>query len=314
MTGATARYLILGAISLFIAAVASAHPAWGIVVTRTGDVYFSDLEAVWRIDRRGHLTMAVGGAVGHHVHELGIDGDDNVYGVNGGYSDSGQPIAGLWRRDRAGRVVYLVAPTEHFPRGAGVWRNRRGVMFSVEQNNHLKRETLLVARDAAGRVRVLAGGRYGFADGTGAAARFRNIVGTTVTSEGDLYVTDGFAVRRVSPSGAVTTIAQLEARDPGCRSPLSFGALFGVAVSKSHTVFVADFKQRRVVKIEPSRRLAVVLRADAPWSPIGVAVAESGELYVLEVRFEPPNRWLGPRVRKLAPSGAVSTIAVVPSR
>lgn len=310
MRRTAARSLVV-AISLVIAAVVKGHPAWGIVVTRAGDVYFSDLDAVWRIDRRGQLTLAVGGAVGRHVHELGIDRSDNVYGENAGYSDSGKPVAGLWRRDSAGRVVYLVAPTERFPRGVGVWRDSRGTTFSVEQNNHLKRETLLLTRDAASRVRVLAGGRYGFADGTGAAARFRSIVGKTVTPEGDLYLTDGFSVRRVSPSGVVTTIAQLEARDPGCRSPLSFGALFGVAVTKSRTLFVADFKQRRVVRVEPGRPPEVVLRAEPPWSPTGVAVAESGELYVLEVRFEPPNRWLKPRVRRLT-RGAVSTVAVVP--
>jgi len=310
------RHRILGflAVCLALAGVAQAHPAWGIVVTRTGEVFFSDLESVWRLDQRGHLTLAVGGAVGHHVHELGIDDRDNVYGISAAYSDAGNPIAGLWRRDTAGRVVYLVAPTERFPRGVGVWRNSRGTTFSVEENNHLKLETLLVTRDAASHVRVLAGGRYGFADGAGAAARFRNIVGTTLTSAGDVYLADEFTVRRVSPSGVVTTIARLDARDPACSSPLSFGTLFGVAVTKSHTVFVADFRQRRVVKIEPGRRPEVVMRAEAPWSPTGVAVADSGELYVLEVCSEPPNCSLKPRVRRLTRSGVVNTVAVVPSK
>jgi len=302
----------LASVSLAVAVAAHAHPAWGIVVTHAGDVFFSDLETVWRLDRQGRLTIAVAGTEGHHVHELGIDDDDNVYGVSAIYSQSGVPTSGLWRRDTAGHVVYLVAPTEQFPRGLGVWRDRRGTAFAVEENNNLKRETLLVTRDAANRVRLLAGGRYGFADGTAAAAHFRNIVGTTLSADGDVYLTDEFSVRRVSPAGVVTTIAQLDGRDADAKSPLSFGTLMGLAVTKARTLFVADFKQRRIVKLEPGRRPQVVMRAEPPWSPTGVAVAASGELYVLEVRFEPPNRWLKPRVRRLTPSGAVSTVAEVP--
>jgi hypothetical protein len=158
---------------------------------------------------------------------------------------------------------------------------------------------------------VFVGGAYGFADGTGTRARFRNIIGMTIGPGGDLYVVDDNAVRRITPAGVVTTIARdLAAPDPQTREPFSFGGLFGLAVTPSRTVYAADLRNRRVLRIAPSGAVSVVLRADPPWMPTGVAVARNGDIYVLEVGFRPPSTWLNPRVRKLS-NGKVATVAVV---
>jgi len=49
--------LMIVVILIVIAAeTGSAHPSWGIVVSSTGEVYFSDLETVWKIDRAATST------------------------------------------------------------------------------------------------------------------------------------------------------------------------------------------------------------------------------------------------------------------
>lgn len=60
-----------------------------------------------------------------------------------------------------------------------------------------------------GRVRTLAGAGAGFADGTGEAARFSGPNGIALGPDGNLYVADAgnARIRRVTPGGAVTTIA-----------------------------------------------------------------------------------------------------------
>jgi len=150
------------------------------LITR-GQVYFSDLEMVWRIDPQGRLSIARAGVSGRHVHELAIDDQGNVYGPDYEYvSEAAGFRTALWRLDSSGRVTYTVSPGRALPRGASIWRDRSGNTYSVEEDNHLKRETLLVKRSARGEVTLLAGGRYGFADGTGSHAQFSNIAAMTL--------------------------------------------------------------------------------------------------------------------------------------
>ena len=56
-----------------------AHPGWGIVVDRRGNIYFGDVNRniVWKIDEKGIVTPFV---KGKHSHVLHIDADGNIYG------------------------------------------------------------------------------------------------------------------------------------------------------------------------------------------------------------------------------------------
>lgn len=303
----------LSLLALFLALPAFGHPAWGIVTNAAGDVYFTDLITVWRIDHvSGALSVARPGVEGTHVHDLAVDRAGNVYGPAYTYvSEAAGYRTGIWKIDTSGRVTILAPPVQNPPRGLGIWRDDAGNTYTVEEDNHLRRETLIIKRTPAGQVSVLAGSAYGFADGTDAHARFSNIVAMTIGPGGDLYVTDSNTVRRITPGGVVTTLARnLDAPDPQTAEPLSFGSPFGLAVTPSRAVYVADLRYRRVLRVMPNGTVSVVLRAEPPWSPVGVAVAPNGDLYVMEVGFRPPSTWMKPRIRKLS-NGRVSTVAVV---
>ncbi|MEO6259961.1 MAG: hypothetical protein ABIP63_06395 [Thermoanaerobaculia bacterium] len=306
------RLAALSAVVLMLTGASlSAHPAWGIVVDRRGQVFFSDLETVWKIDAHGGLSVARTGISGRHVHELAIDAMGNVSGPDYEYvSERAGYRTGLWRMDPAGRVTYLVQPTLSPARGASIWRDRAGNSYAVESNNHLRRETLLIKRSATGEVSTLAGGKYGLADGVGTQAQFSNIIGVAFDGA-SLIVTDGTAVRRVTMSGTVATVARDLDRDAGAHQPLLFGGLFGLTAGPHGDVYVADFRNRRVLRIAASGVQSVVLRSEPPWSPTGVALAPNGDLYVLENGFEAPRTWRKPRVRRLSPSGAITTAATV---
>jgi hypothetical protein len=90
--------------------------------------------------------------------------------------------------------------------------------------------------------------------------------------------------------------------------------LRGLAVDAHGTVYAAATGCRAVVKIMPNGGPTVVLRAERPWSPTGVAV-RGDEVYVLE--YERPHstkreEWV-PRVRKLAGDGKVTTLVSMPT-
>jgi hypothetical protein len=303
----------LAVVALGVTSVA-AHPPWGIVVSSTGIVYFSDLETVWKIDREGNLSVFRPGNGGHHVHELSIDVNDNVYGPDYGYEAASEKYyLGVWKMTPNGEETYLQPPIDSFMSGVSIWRDRAGNMYSIEQNNHTKVRTLLLRRTPAGVVSTLAGGAYGQVDGRGAAAKFGSVTAMTVGPDENIYLTDDAGIRRVTLDGDVTTIAtDVTARTAEDKATL-FGAndknLFGLAVDAGGNVYVADAGNRRLVKVSQNGKLSVVYRVDPPYFPTGVFVTATGDVYVLEFSYTPPGTTDRPRVRKLSTDGKNALLA-----
>ncbi|MET0647909.1 MAG: hypothetical protein ABW208_14935 [Pyrinomonadaceae bacterium] len=306
-------YVVALTLVALLPADAKAHPATGIVIDAQGRVHFSDLETVWRLDASGRLTVFRPAVRGRHVHELSIDKEGNVYGGDVTYEPStGKWIEAVWRRPPDGREeTYLVAPTADPPRGVSIWRDAEGNTFYVEQDRHTNRETLLLKRTPRGEVTTLAGGAYGHADGRGQSARFRSIGGMTFGTDGSIYVTDEGDVRRVSPGGEVRTLAKGLEGLLSEETQTNYGGLMGLAVDAGGNVYVADYGRRRVLKVAADGKVSRVARAEAPWSPTGVAVSKDGQVFILEVGFAPPNVFSGPRVRELLPDGSSNVLATV---
>lgn len=305
--------LAIIALGFFLPATAAAHPASGIVVDRAGNVYFSDLETIWKFDTRGELTVFRAGERGRHVHELAIDALDNVYGADVSYKPSTEEwITDVWKMTPAGKFSYLLEPTTTPPRGMSIWQDPAGNMYWIDQNNHTRRETLLLRRTPDGTVNTLAGSAYGHVDGKGTSARFSSVGGMAFGPDGSLYLTDGTFVRRVMMDGTVTTVvSNLNFRTTEDKPRLfsgKSGSLAGLAVDSNGVVYVADSGNRRLLKISAQRPVEAISRAEPPYFPTGVA-AFGGDIYVLEVGFTLPNLSSGPRVRKITADGR-STILV----
>lgn len=302
------------ALCVLLAASAQAHPASGIVVDRKGQLFFSDLETVWKIDAGGRLTVFREGVRGRHVHELTIDAEDNIYGADVSYDSSTNPprwISSVWKMTPAGVITYIVTPTDNPPRGASIWRDSQGNTYFVDQDNHKKRETLLIKRTPDGQAARFAGGAYGQMDGKGEQARFGSVGGMAWGPDGSLYLADGGSLRKVLMDGTVKTLARgLDVRGSG-DDPLGYGSLFGLAVDADENVYVADFGNRRVLKVAADGKVSTLARPERPWSPTGIALAPGGNIYMLEPALSVVNGWSGPRVRKLSPDGKVSVVAVV---
>ncbi|MDQ5846659.1 MAG: hypothetical protein M3539_15340 [Acidobacteriota bacterium] len=310
--------LVLVVVAVFAILISSsgaqAHPATGIVVDRNGNVYFSDLETVWRIDTNGKLSVFRAAEGGRHVHELFMDQQDNIYGGDISYNPSTKtwPSA-VWKMTPQGQFTWLLEPTEHPPRGMSIWRDRDGNNYWIDQNNHTKTQTLLLRRTPDGTVATLAGSAYGHADGKGTAARFGSVGGMFYAADDTLYLSDGKSVRKVSRDGTVTTVAQgldFRTRDDDPTFLAAYGSLAGLCVDTEGNVFVADAGNRRLLKIDARGQVSVVVRNEAPFFPTGVATA-GGNLYVLEVGFTMPNISSGPRIRKITPDGKSTIVAVV---
>jgi len=164
----------------------------------------------------------------------------------------------------------------------------------------------------AGVVSTLAGqaGKSGDVDDVGTAARFDRPEGIAVDSSGTVYVADtnNGAIREISPSGNVTTLAS------------QMGEPAGVTVDSAGNVYVADASDIGLVEKVTAGGVVTTLAgggvgasgyyqdgtgsAAAFYQPKGVAVDNSGSIYVADTGNH--------RIRKITPTpvGGVTTWVV----
>src|SRR5438046_2331713 len=140
----------------------------------------------------------------------------------------------------------------------------------------------------------------GSADGTGSAARFNLPSGVATASSGNVYVADTLhnTIRKITPSGVVTTLAGLAGRGgsaDGTGRAARFNGPAGVATDSSGNVYVADTSNFTIRKITPAGAVTTLAGiagsggsadgtgSDARFSaPVGVATDSSGNVYVAD--------------------------------
>lgn len=297
-----------------LAGEASAHPAWGLLLDRQGQIYFSDVQtnAVWKLDRELRLERVL---AGKHSHSLFMDGAGDLFGEHVYYDSAGARwISSIWKLSPDGELTDLMAPTSVPPRGSGIFMDREGNIYSVQGGASESARVELLRRSPDGRITLIAGGERGHADGNGAQARFKSVIGMAWGPDGSLYLTDGSCVRRVALDGAVATIGG----DPlaGLRRG-EHPRLLGLAIDSRENIYVADYDYRCVQRITAQGAVDTILTDGFYWSPSGVA-AVGDDVYVLEHQPETVVAVLsalnvGPysRVRKLSRDGTVTTIATL---
>jgi sugar lactone lactonase YvrE len=305
----------------------------GIAIDSVGNLYIADTEnhTIRKITPAGVVTTFAGkpGSVGstdgigtsarfNWPHEVAVDSTGSVY-----VTDTGN--ATIRKLTPAGVVTTLAGGTgvtgsadgassaARFFNPVGIAVDSAGFVYVSDMSNNVIRKIT-----PTGSVTTLAGTANpygGSTDGTGPAASFHLPQGIAVDSAGNLYVadTDNYTIRKVTPSGVVTTLAG-RAFDVGTFDGTGSGASFysprGVAVDRTGTVYVTD--QFSIRKITPAG--VVTTFAGGSWGdadgtgpeasfryPQGIAVDASGTLYVADTG--------NTNVRKISPAGSVSTVA-----
>lgn len=286
-------------LALFGASAAPAHPPYGLVADDRGNLYFSDLEAVWRLAPDGRLHRFRPASEGHHVHELALGPDGSIEGTVNSYDAATETFAGgLWRRSADGRETWLLAPTPSPPRGLGLYADTRGNRYTAQWPSQRDRRTMLFRRAPDGRVDLL----YGPGD---LAARFRHelvesIGGMATLADGGMVFADGRALRRVNASGAVTTLHEGPA-----------GASYrGISRAAGGRILAADFAGKTVAAVAPNGAAEILYRETEAWLPTA-AVMAGGRLLVLEANAEP--RDYVDRVRVIEVTGGRGRVVARPA-
>ena len=169
-----------------------------------------------------------------------------------------------------------------------------------------------------GEVTNFAGsGTSGSSNGIGNAASFSFPSSVATDANGNVYVADTYnsTIRKIDPSGTVTTIAGNGSAGSlnGNGTAASFNNPSGLAIDLNGNIYVADAGNNLIRKIDPNGNVTTLagngladyvdgFATSASFnSPVGIAVDAAGNIYVADAYNN--------RIRKINQAGQVSTYA-----
>jgi sugar lactone lactonase YvrE len=296
----TCFYIILAVVAQFSLATFAVwgHPGSGVVAEEGGNVYVTVTGewagGLWRIDPTGEVTRL--STTGAHWLALDIRGSFARSDLDGWFRQRITP----WLKRTSLKGAALIQAD-----GSPLAMNRDGSLCYVK--------VLEVARlSPDGKVTMIAPGIKETVDKLG------GLKGLAFDRDGALYGSCPSAILRIKMDGTFTTLVHpvrledcdthLPPNTPSEQSPF----LTGLAVSAKGVIYAAATGCRRVVSISPKGQVAVVLKAEPPWSPTGVAL-HGEDIYVLEhTRANDETHEWQPRVRKVARDGKVTTLLTIP--
>ena len=315
------------------------YPA-GLAFDSSGNLYIADTynSNIRKVDTNGIITTVVGGhgsggfagdggpatqALIQNPAEIAIDHSGNLYIVDRGNNR-------IRMVNPAGIISTVVgssttgfsgdggpAAKASISLAMGVAVDSFGNVYIADTSNSAIR---MISNGIITTVAGIGGqGGYSGDGGQATSAKLRAPQSVTVDASGNLYIADMLneRIRRVDTSGIITTVAGTGTAgfsgDGGTATAAMLSTPVGVGVDASGAVYVADLDNHRVRRFVPGGNIATFagtafLIGDGGPStqarltgPNGVAVDSTGNLFIADRADN--------RVRKVTPSGTITTIA-----
>ena len=232
-----------------------------------GNVFYTDLKQVWKIDTRGIKSVVVQNV---HTHELYVDEHDNLFGEHLWYNGEAVNTWGhyVWKYSANGSFEKVIPDKEGFLTDYSFVRDHHGNMYWAHREEDCQQ---VVKHD-----------QNGIATKMGNPC-LNNIRWMTATPDGNVFLVDLYDVKKIDRFGRVHTLAsQLQERSITQAFVNDPHQLMGLTTDRNENVYVAVYGARKVKKISPDGKVATIVQTNLRWSPTGVLSAPNGDLWILE--------------------------------
>lgn len=317
----------------------------GAAVDSAGTVYVADAfnNIIRKITSAGVVTTLAGSAGENgsldgtgsaarfnHPTSVAVDGAGNVYVADYG-NHTIRKISSTGVVTTLAGSVGVTGSTDgtggaalfYYPEGVAV--DGSGNVYVADSYNETIRKIT-----PGGTVTTFAGtaGSSGSSDGTGSAARFFGPYSLAVDGSGSICVSDfgNHAIRKITPSGVVTTLAGLagsSGSSDGTGSAARFSNPAGLAVDLSGNIYVADSDNHTIRKVTAAGVVTtlagsagVIGSTDGTgsaalfFSPNGLAVVGSSYIYVTDFGNSTLRKGILPVPPIVAPSDAFVSFTI----
>lgn len=253
-----------------------------------------NLPTVVTIDSFGNVFVV--DRSNHKIRKITPNGDVTTF-AGSGFSGSADGIG--------------TAASFRYPDGA-VFDSQNNLFVSDQSNHKIRKIT------PDGTVTTFAGsGTIGAANGIGTAASFYYPAGMAVDAVDNLYIADygNNKIRKISPDGTVSTFAGtgVAGSSDGNVSTAQFNGATGVCVDSFGNVFVADYYNNKIRKIDTSGEVSTFAGSGTIGSADGIGNAASFH-YPAIVAVDAANNLFitdeeNHKIRKITTDRTVTTFA-----
>ena len=250
----------------------------GIVKDSKNNIYYTDLQYIWKVSPDGKKTAVVSNV---HTHELYMDPDDNLYGEHLWYNGERLNTWGhyIWCLKNTGELVKIQEPTEGFPGNYSFVRDTSGNMYWVERFTVSR----FMKKAPDGKISVLAEGKFNF------------ISWIHCTAGGTIYFTESNKLHKLTADGKISILANdLMSKTTAFSMTGRDYDSYGIWTDNGGNIYIAMIAAKKVNRISPDGKVETIFFSNTLWTPCSGIIDDKGNMWLME--FSVTNET---RVRKI---------------